>query len=90
MNAAELSAEMRRYSGGRPRNDDTRSSFGDVRERKKLQTVVSKTEPEIVFHLAAQALVQRSYREPVETEIASKLCAEQICRLLERVRSAAA
>lgn len=39
----------------------------DIRDAKLLTETVSKAEPEIVFHLAAQALVRRSYRQPLET-----------------------
>jgi len=47
--------------------DDARSHFGDIRDRLKLHALVSEAEPEIVFHMAAQSLVQRSYREPAAT-----------------------
>jgi CDP-glucose 4,6-dehydratase len=40
---------------------------GDVRDAEHLRQVFSSTRPEIVFHLAAQPLVRRSYREPVAT-----------------------
>lgn len=40
---------------------------GDIRDRKKLNEVFQKYEPEIVFHLAAQPLVRLSYDIPVET-----------------------
>lgn len=40
---------------------------GDIRDRKKLQEVFIKYQPEIVFHLAAQPLVRLSYDIPVET-----------------------
>ncbi|MEB2310483.1 MAG: CDP-glucose 4,6-dehydratase [Sorangiineae bacterium] len=43
------------------------SVTGDVRDRRAVEEVVSEAAPELVFHLAAQALVRRSYREPVET-----------------------
>lgn len=39
----------------------------DIRDADKLARVVKDTRPEIVFHLAAQPLVRRSYREPLET-----------------------
>lgn len=39
----------------------------DIRDADALTTIVNKTQPEIVFHLAAQALVRRSYLEPIET-----------------------
>ncbi len=39
----------------------------DVRDASALAAAVAKAEPEVVFHLAAQPLVRRSYREPRET-----------------------
>jgi CDP-glucose 4,6-dehydratase len=39
----------------------------DIRDREALAKVVKDADPEIVLHMAAQALVRRSYREPVET-----------------------
>ncbi len=43
------------------------SIMGDIRDRKKLQKVIADHRPEVVFHLAAQPLVRRSYLEPAET-----------------------
>lgn len=45
-------------------NDDRRQ---DIRDISALKQVFNDTQPEIVFHLAAQALVRRSYRDPIET-----------------------
>ena len=39
----------------------------DLRDRAALQHAVAKARPEVVFHLAAQPLVRRSYREPLLT-----------------------
>ena len=39
----------------------------DIRDRQALKAKVLETEPNFVFHLAAQPLVRRSYTEPVET-----------------------
>jgi CDP-glucose 4,6-dehydratase len=44
-----------------------RSVVGDVRELNHLKRVVEEFRPEIVFHLAAQALVRQSYKDPIET-----------------------
>jgi CDP-glucose 4,6-dehydratase len=41
--------------------------WGDVRDSVAVRAVFAEVQPEIVFHLAAQALVRRSYREPVAT-----------------------
>lgn len=39
----------------------------DVRDEAAVRTVFATESPEIVFHLAAQPLVRRSYREPITT-----------------------
>jgi CDP-glucose 4,6-dehydratase len=39
----------------------------DVRDLTELQRVFEAANPEIVFHLAAQPLVRRSYRDPIDT-----------------------
>ena len=44
-----------------------RSITADVRDLEKLDAVVSQSKPDIIFHLAAQSLVRRGYRQPVET-----------------------
>jgi CDP-glucose 4,6-dehydratase len=46
---------------------DIESHHGDVRDAPALSDVVAGARPAAVFHLAAQPLVRRSYREPVET-----------------------
>ncbi len=43
------------------------SISGDIRNYDNLKKVFKKTKPEIVFHLAAQPIVRRSYRSPKET-----------------------
>lgn len=40
---------------------------GDVRDRKALVAAVQDFQPEVVFHLAAQALVRASYDDPAST-----------------------
>ena len=41
--------------------------LGDIRDRARLAEVIDEFRPQIVFHLAAQSLVQRSYIDPVTT-----------------------
>lgn len=60
--------------------DDRR---GDIRDQVALQACVTAARPEIVFHLAAQPLVRRSYREPLDTFEANVI---GTARLLEAVR----
>ena len=39
----------------------------DIRDLSSLKDLIIKTQPDFVFHLAAQALVRRSYLDPIET-----------------------
>jgi len=43
------------------------SVLGDLRDPEALAAAMARARPEVVFHLAAQALVRRSYQEPVAT-----------------------
>ena len=40
---------------------------GDIRDRESINNAIQSFQPEFVFHLAAQALVKRSYLDPLET-----------------------
>lgn len=40
---------------------------GDIRDISALNSAIEEFDPEIVFHLAAQPLVRKSYADPVET-----------------------
>ena len=48
--------------GGRIKNN-----IGDLRDTAFVDKVLAESQPEIVFHLAAQALVRRAYANPEET-----------------------
>jgi CDP-glucose 4,6-dehydratase len=61
------------------------SIFGDIRDLVYLRTVFDEHKPEIVIHMAAQALVRYSYVEPVETYSINVM---GTVNLLEAVRSA--
>ena len=39
----------------------------DIRDVVSVKQIIKNIQPEIVFHLAAQPLVRRSYRDPLET-----------------------
>lgn len=43
------------------------STLGDIRDGDRLQVAMQAANPDILFHLAAQALVPAGYRQPVET-----------------------
>jgi len=42
-------------------------AIGDVKDYSSMQKRVLSVQPDIIFHLAAQSLVRRSYSEPLET-----------------------
>ena len=45
-------------------NLELRSEFSDIRDGEQIKNIFTDFKPEIVFHLAAQPLVRRGYREP--------------------------
>ena len=46
---------------------DMRGHYQDIRDAEALARIVKQARPEIVFHLAAQPLVRRSYHAPLAT-----------------------
>ncbi len=48
-------------------SDDINHYVGDIRDKFNLDKVINKVKPDIIFHLAAQALVKRGYEEPLLT-----------------------
>lgn len=64
---------------------------GDVRDYKALQKAISESKPEIVLHLAAQALVRLSYEDPrttFETNLMGTVNVLDILRSQPSVRAA--
>ena len=62
----------------------------DIRDAQALARVVAKAQPEIVFHLAAQPLVRRSYRDPLEswsTNVMGTANLLEACRQTKSVRA---
>ncbi len=43
------------------------SVIADIRNREKVEREITKFNPDFIFHMAAQALVLESYKNPVET-----------------------
>ncbi len=60
------------------------SVIGDIRDREKLSQAMLEAKPEVVIHMAAQALVRYSYQHPVETYEVNVM---GTVNLLEAVRS---
>jgi CDP-glucose 4,6-dehydratase len=60
------------------------SIIGDIRDFEHLQSVIKAYRPEIVFHLAAQAIVRVSYEDPLNTFDSNIM---GTVKLLEAIRS---
>ena len=71
-------------------NEVCRGAFGDVRDLDTVRRVVRETRPAVIFHLAAQSLVRRSYEDPVATIATNVLGTVHLLEALrlERVRAA--
>lgn len=61
------------------------SEVGDVRDFDAVRETVARHRPEIVFHLAAQSLVRRSFADPLETYATNVMGTAHV---LEAVRQA--
>ncbi len=62
----------------------------DIRINEAVARVVTEAKPEIIFHLAAQPLVRRSYREPLatwSTNVMGTANVLEACRKLPSVRA---
>ncbi len=62
----------------------------DIREVETLRQALAKIQPEIVFHLAAQSLVRRSYLDPLETWSTNLMGTAnllEVCRKIPSIRS---
>lgn len=65
-----------------------RSITGDVRNRSKFQAAIKSVKPDIIFHLAAQPLVRKSYEQPhatFDTNIIGTLNLLEIARTLGNI-----
>ncbi len=70
---------------------DIVSILGDIRELPSLTSVIDAHKPEIVFHLAAQSLVRRSYLDPsttYTTNVIGTVNVLEAIRLTSSVRAA--
>lgn len=71
-------------------NLDIESIYGDIRDAEALGNEIRKFRPDIVFHLAAQAIVRYSYIYPIETyetNIIGTLKLFEACRKVDSVRT---
>jgi CDP-glucose 4,6-dehydratase len=63
------------------------SVHGDIRDFDKLHQTIRERRPEIVIHMAAQALVRRSYRDPIENYSTNVMGTVHLLEAVRRVGS---
>jgi CDP-glucose 4,6-dehydratase len=89
----ELGAEVTGYALAPPTalnlwnivGEGTRSVLGDIRDETLLHATMRQADPQVVIHMAAQALVRESYRDPLGTYATNVLGTAQVlqgCRQL--------
>jgi CDP-glucose 4,6-dehydratase len=65
-------------------------TLADVRDLVALDAAMQKAQPEVVFHLAAQPLVRRSYAEPLETYAVNVMGTAHLLEAVRRCKSVVA
>lgn len=67
---------------------DLHHHLGDIRQGEQVRQRIAQWQPDVVFHLAAQPLVRRSYLEPVatwETNVMGTIHVLEALKALEQV-----
>lgn len=67
--------------------DACRSTIGDIRDQALLDRAMAEANPEVVLHLAAQALVRPARAEPVETFSVNVVGTAQVLDAVRKVPS---
>lgn len=65
-------------------SSEIKSKFGDICDYANLLQEMDRFQPDLILHLAAQPLVRKSYREPLETFLIN---AQGTAHVLEAARS---
>jgi CDP-glucose 4,6-dehydratase len=70
-------------------SDKCRSIIGDIRDEASIRGAIAEADPNIVIHMAAQALVKESYRDPLatySTNVMGTAILLQVCRELKHLQ----
>lgn len=79
------------FPGLEPTQDSNRKGIsdirGDIRDFKSLSAAINEAQPDFVFHLAAQAIVSKSYKDPVETFSTNVLGTVHVLEAIRRLEN---
>ncbi|EJN12834.1 CDP-glucose 4,6-dehydratase [Bradyrhizobium sp. YR681] len=67
--------------------DDIKHRIADIRDLSTLRAAMAEAAPDIVIHMAAQALVRPSYEEPVETFATNVMGTVHVLEAARQLRS---
>jgi CDP-glucose 4,6-dehydratase len=65
--------------------DRINNKFADIRNEDEFEKYLMDTKPDFVFHLAAQAIVSESYRNPVDTITTNVVGTTNILKALSKI-----
>ena len=63
------------------------NTYANINNIKKLKKSITKSKPEIIFHLAAQPLVLESYRSPLKTFTTNMIGTLNLLECIRKVKS---
>ncbi len=66
-------------------NEKLSQKFGDIRNNKEFEEYVFEIRPDFIFHLAAQALVLSSYRDPLNTISTNVIGTSVVCETIRHI-----
>jgi len=64
-----------------------RNIYSDINDKTKLEKEIIKSQPHIIFHLAAQPLVSQSFKEPLETFNTNIIGTSNILESIKKINS---
>ncbi len=56
--------------------------FLDIQEIKKLKKIIFSSQPDFIFHLAAQPIVSESYKIPIETILSNSIGTTNLLQIM--------
>lgn len=91
----QMGAEVYGYSLGVPTNPSMfevtglkqklHQHFGDIRNKEEFKDFVQQARPDFIFHLAAQAIVSTSYKEPFGTITTNVVGTAVVCEAIREI-----
>ena len=65
--------------------DRVKHCFGDIRNVEELKKCVDEIHPDFIFHLAAQAIVSVSYKNPLDTVSTNVMGTANVCEVIKSI-----